>query len=105
PSGRPVGGTTALLLDRHLQPVPIGVTGEVAIGGAAPARGYLGRPDQTAWRFVPDAWSDTPGARVYRTGDLARRRPDGALEFLGRADDQVKVRGVRVEPGEVEAAL
>jgi acyl carrier protein len=73
--------------------------------GFSPARGYLGRPDQTAEKFIPDFWSGVPGARLYRSGDLARLRPDGALEFLGRIDHQVKIRGYRVEPGEIEALL
>jgi amino acid adenylation domain-containing protein len=104
PLGRPLGGVAVHLLDGEGQPVPVGVAGEIAVGGATVTRGYLGRPELTAERFVPDPWG-TPGARLYRTGDLARRLPDGALEFLGRADDQVKVRGYRVEPGEVASAL
>ncbi|HYG65937.1 MAG TPA: condensation domain-containing protein, partial [Thermoanaerobaculia bacterium] len=93
------------LADRGSAPVPIGVPGEVWVGGAGLARGYLGRPDLTADRFRPHPWSETPGARTYRSGDLARRRPDGDLEYLGRIDHQVKIRGYRVELGEVEAAL
>jgi amino acid adenylation domain-containing protein len=105
PIGRPIGGTRAVILDGALRTVPAGVPGELYAGGAGVARGYLGQPAATAERFVPDRLAAEPGARMYRTGDLARWRPDGTIEFLGRADRQVKVRGYRVEPGEVEAAL
>ena len=105
PIGRPLPNVRAYVLDRQLRPVPCGVTGELLLGGWGLARGYLGRPDLSAEAFVPDALSGEPGARLYRTGDLGRRRADGDLEFLGRVDHQLKLRGFRIEPAEIEAAL
>jgi hypothetical protein len=103
--GSPIDNTEVFVLDRRLQPTPPGVPGEIFIGGLGLARGYHGRPDLTAARFVPHPFSHLPGARLYRTGDRGRDRSDGSLEFLGRMDDQVKVRGFRVELREVERAL
>ncbi|WLA02847.1 non-ribosomal peptide synthase/polyketide synthase [Xanthomonas translucens] len=103
--GRPLAGTQAHVLDRHAQPLPIGARGELHLAGAALARGYLGRPDLTAERFVPDPFAEQPGQRMYKTGDLACWRADGTLGFLGRSDRQVKLRGFRIELGEIEAAL
>ncbi|HEX5719285.1 MAG TPA: amino acid adenylation domain-containing protein, partial [Thermoanaerobaculia bacterium] len=103
--GRPVANAAVYVLDRNLEPVPVGVTGEICIGGAGVARGYLGMQDFTAQRFIPDPFSSVPGGRMYRSGDLARFLPDGEIEYLGRIDHQVKVRGFRIEPGEIETVL
>jgi acyl-coenzyme A synthetase/AMP-(fatty) acid ligase/acyl carrier protein len=105
PIGRSLPNVQTYVLDRHLQPMPVGVPGELHIGGVGLARGYLNRPDLTARQFIPNPFSGEPGARLYKTGDLVKYRLDGQLEFLGRIDDQVKIRGFRIELGELEAVL
>ena len=105
PIGRPIANTQLLILDPDLNPSPVGVPGELFIGGACLARGYLERPALTAERFIPHPFPEEPGVRLYRTGDRVRFLGDGEIEFLGRLDNQVKVRGYRVEPGEIENSL
>lgn len=105
PIGRAIAGYHIVVVDDELRPVADGLAGEICIGGAGVARGYLGQPALTAERFVPDRFGPTPGGRLYRTGDVGRRLPGGAIEFLGRNDDQVKIRGVRIELGQIEREL
>ncbi|WP_460207482.1 amino acid adenylation domain-containing protein [Scytonema sp. NUACC21] len=105
PIGRPIANTQIYLLDTQLQPVPIGVPGELYISGSGLARGYLNRPELTALKFIPNPFSQTLGARLYKTGDLAQYLPNGDIEYLGRLDDQVKIRGFRIELGEIESVL
>lgn len=105
PIGRPVANARIYLLDPDLNPVPVGVPGEIHIAGAGVAQGYLNLPEMTAEKFIADRFSENPAARMYKTGDLARYLPTGELEFVGRRDNQVKIRGFRVEPGEIETVL
>jgi amino acid adenylation domain-containing protein len=105
PVGRPIANTQVYILDKHLQPVPVGVPGELCVGGVGLARGYLNRPEHTARAFIPDPFSGDPESRLYRTGDRGRFRPDGNIEMLGRLDRQVKIRGFRIELEEIESVL
>lgn len=105
PIGRPVANARVYLLDEHLSPVPVGVPGEIHIGGVGVAQGYLNLPELTEQKFITDTFSDAPSARMYKTGDLAKYLPNGEIEFVGRRDNQVKIRGFRIEPGEIESIL
>ena len=105
PIGSPIANTQIYLLEGTLNPVPVGVPGELYIGGEGLARGYLNRPELTAQKFIPNPFSNSPDARLYKTGDLARYLPDGNIEYLGRIDSQVKIRGYRIELGEIEETL
>src|SRR4030095_11280191 len=103
--GIPIPDLQVYILDPYLQPVPIGIPGEMYVGGAGLAQNYLHRPELTADRFIPNPFSAQPGARLYKSGALARYLPNGDIEYFGRLDHQVKIRGFRVEPGEIEAVL
>jgi non-ribosomal peptide synthetase component F len=103
--GRAISGTEVYVLDRQMRPVPVGVIGEIYIGGVGVARGYLNRQELTAEKFVPHPFSQQAGARLYRTGDKARLLPSGEIDYQGRIDEQLKLRGFRIEPGEIENAL
>ncbi len=105
PIGGPIDNLKVYVVDQHMNPVPIGVPGELLIGGIGVARGYFDRPDLTAQKFIPNPWADSPGERLYRSGDLVRYLSDGTIEFISRVDLQVKIRGLRVELGEIEAVL
>jgi len=105
PIGRPINHTECHIVDEHLAPVPVGETGELLLGGAGLAAGYFRRPELTAEKFIPNPFDDDPRSRLYRTGDRCRWRADGRIEFLGRIDDQIKLRGFRIEPGEIETVL
>jgi len=105
PIGRPIANTQVYILDQRMQPVPVGITGELYVGGDGLARAYLNRPDITGQRFIPNPFRTQPGACLYKTGDLCRYLPDGNIEFLGRLDSQVKIRGFRIELGEIESTL
>jgi amino acid adenylation domain-containing protein len=105
PIGRPISNTMALVLDPYLSPVPVGVPGELYVGGESLARGYLNQPDLTSERFIPNPFAIKAGSRLYKTGDLVRQLPDGNIEFLGRIDNQIKLRGFRIEMGEVESVI
>ena len=105
PIGRPISNTTAYVLDSHRNPVPVGIPGELYLGGPGLAQDYLNRPELTREKFVPDPFGEEKGQRLYKTGDIVKYLPDGNIEFIGRADHQVKIRGFRIEPGEVEAVL
>ena len=105
PIGRPISNTTAYVLDQHGKQVPIGVPGELYLGGPGLAHGYLNRPELTLEKFVPNPFGTEKGERLYKTGDIVRYLPDGNIEFIGRLDHQIKIRGFRIEPGEVEVVL